>query len=79
MKQYSPVGQQNTIASGSRNAEAPKDTFLQFIDDYESHLQGDVSITEQTIDDEFDIYVEGFSKRQAAIEPLKFWEVSTFI
>ena len=75
MKKYCPVGEH--IASGSRAAEAPKEAFLQFIDDYESHLEGNISITEQTIDDEFNAYIDGYSKRRPAIDPLKFWEVST--
>ena len=79
MKKYRPIGERAITASGSRTAEAPKEAFLQFIDDYESNLQGDISITEQTIDDEFNAYVDGYSKRQAAIDPIKFWEVSTSI
>jgi hypothetical protein len=78
MKKYRPVGAQG-IARGGHTAEAPKEAFLQFIDDYESNLEGDISITEQTIDDEFNTYVDGYSKRQAAIDSIKFWEVSTFI
>jgi hypothetical protein len=79
MKKYRPVDERHITASGSRTGEAPKEAFLQFIDDYESRLAGNISFTEQTIDDEFDTYVEGYSKRQPAVDPLKFWEVSTFI
>ena len=79
MKKYHPIGQQDITASGSRTMEAPKEAFLQFIDDYESRLEGNISITVQTIDDEFHAYVNSYSKRQAAVDVIKFWEVSTSI
>jgi hypothetical protein len=69
------------IASTSR-AQAPNEAYLQYIEAYENHhADGEVSFTEQTIDDEYKTYVAGAPnlKRQATsklVDPLKFWEVS---
>lgn len=40
--------------------------------------QGDVSISEQTIEEEYAAYVASVPKRQIAVDPVKFWEVCDF-
>lgn len=69
----------NTSAS---KAQAPNEAYEQYIDDYEKRNgAADASFTEQTIDDEYKTYVSSVPnpKRQAKLDPLKFWEVSTFM
>jgi hypothetical protein len=40
-------------------------------------IEGDTSVTEETIDDKFNNYVSSVPKCNAALDTLKFWEVST--
>ena len=51
--------------------------FSQFIDKYNRAVDaGDTSLMEQTIDEEFNSYATSVPKRPAALDPIKFWEVS---
>jgi hypothetical protein len=40
-------------------------------------VEGDTSVMEETIDEEFNNYISSILKRNAALDTLKFWEVST--
>jgi hypothetical protein len=64
-------------STGIARAVTPPHAFLQHMMDYEDE-QEDTSLTEETIDEEFNSYVNSVPKRAAALDPLKFWEVSAY-
>jgi hypothetical protein len=56
----------------------PTPQFLQYMKDFDDEdVEGDTSVTEETFDEEFNNYVSSVPKRNAALDTLKFWEVST--
>lgn len=50
-----------------------------YVDDLESDDENDTSISEQTIEEEYSAYVTSHSRRSAAVDPIKFWEVCGII
>jgi hypothetical protein len=62
---------------GTSSAATPHPQFLQHMIDYEDE-QEDASFTGETIDEEFSSYINSVPKRTAALDPLKFWAVSTY-
>ena len=70
----SPDG--DTSASPAQASES----YMQYMETYEKDIADeDTSFTGQTIDEEYSTYVASAPnlKRQAKLDPLKFWEVST--
>jgi hAT family C-terminal dimerisation region len=62
--------------SGVTQTSTPQ--FLQYMKDFDDEdVEGDTSVTEKTIDEEFNNYVSSVPKRNAALDTLRFWEVST--
>lgn len=53
------------------------DAWQQYIADYEADVKGDVSVSEETIEDEFSAYVTSLPKRP--VNTIKFWEVRGII
>lgn len=51
------------------------DAWEQYVADYEADVEGDISITEQTIDDEFNAYNLSLPNRNVVLDTVKFWEV----
>ena len=60
-------------------AVTPAPDFLQRMKEFDDEqAEGDASITEETIDEEYSNYVNGVPKRNV-LDPLKFWEVSILL
>lgn len=60
-------------------AATPAPQLLQhMMDFYNKQSEEDTSITEETIDEEYSSYVSSVLKCTAVLDPLKFWEVSTY-
>ena len=53
------------------------DAWQQYIADYEADIKGDVSVSEETIEDEFSAYVTSLPK--CPVITIKFWEVRGII
>ena len=51
------------------------DAWEQYVVDYEADIEGDISITEQTIDEEFSAYNLGITNHNVVLDTVKFWEV----
>jgi hypothetical protein len=82
MRKYRSDSDDGNITSALRAQQPQPEAFLQYIENYESHYaDGEASMTELTIDDEFKSYVNSVPnpKLQATLDPLKFWAVSIFI
>jgi hypothetical protein len=81
MRQYRSDKDDGTVDAPSSTAVAPPPQFLQHMIDYDDEHAEDTSFTEETIDDEYNSYINSVPKRAAAaaaLDPLKFWEVSTY-
>jgi hypothetical protein len=78
MKEYHSDEDDNIISTPPSIAMTPAPAFLQHMIDFDEEQEDDDSIAEQTIDEEYSGYVSGAPKRMAAVDPLKFWEVSTY-
>jgi hypothetical protein len=67
----------DTITTAGTAPPPTRLAFLQYLDDYEDAVaDADTSYTEQTIDEEFSSYTNSIPRRSAALDPIKFWEVS---
>jgi hypothetical protein len=67
-----------TLLLTSGVTRTPTPQFLQYMKDFDDDdVEGDTSVTEETIDEEFNNYVSSVPKCNAALDTLKFWKVST--
>ena len=56
-------------------AVPPVNPWLFYVDDLESDEEGDISTSEQTIEEEYMAYVTSLPRR-STVDPVKFWEVN---
>ena len=80
MRKYRSDKDDNTISTFSPVAVVtPALQFLQHMMDFDDEqAEEDTSIIEETVDEEYRSYVSSAPKRTAELDPLKFWEVSTY-
>lgn len=79
MRRYRFDDDDNTISATLPIAVTPAPDFLQRMKEFDDEqAEGDASITEETIDEEYSNYVNGVPKRNV-LDPLKFWEVSILL
>ena len=62
----------------SAKAVPPVNPWLFYVDDLESDEEGDISTSEQTIEEEYMAYVTSLP-RHSTVDPVKFWEVNGII
>lgn len=79
MRKYRSDEVDDIIGTAPSVAATPAPQFLQHMIDFdEEQDDGDTSITEETIDEEYSSYVSGVTRRMTVLDPLKFWEVSIY-
>ena len=83
MRKYRPSELDDDITGPSSSTAVKQPSqFLQLMNDYEEEqADKDTSFTEETVDEEYNNYANSVPKRKAAaaaLDPLKFWEVSIY-
>ena len=59
-------------------ADRQTNPWLWYVDDFESDEEGDISVSEQTFEEEYSAYVTSLPRR-STVNPIKFWEVNGII
>lgn len=59
--------------------DTPINPWMWYVDDLESDDEKDMSISEQTIEEEYTSYATSVSRRSTTVNPIKFWEVYLII
>jgi hypothetical protein len=74
MKKYRMDDEKAPDVQADPKPPASIDAWQQYIADYEADIKGDVSFSEETIEEEFAAYATSLPKRP--VNAIKFWEVN---